>query len=299
MNIGVIGLGRMGNAVAFRLKQAKFHVYGFDINKTAQEEAAALGVTIIDNLEQMPTHAQAIWLMLPAGSLIDDTLKILLPGMSTSTIIVDGGNSHYTDSVRRAAWLQQHGIAYLDVGTSGGLLGREVGFSLMIGGDRQAYQQLESAFKALAWPNGYAHVGPSGAGHYVKMVHNGIEYALLQAYAEGFDLLKHGHYQLDMEQVARVWCNGSVIRSWILELAHTIFQQDQNFTDISGKIGGGSTGAWTVEEAHKRNIPVKLIEDALEIRYQSQQTGGNYATKLVALLRNQFGGHEVKNLDVE
>ncbi len=291
MNIGVIGLGRMGNAIAYRLVKAGFKVYGFDVDQNMCNQAQAVGVEIINSVQQMPAHVELLWLMVPAGNLVDQTIEQLEPHCTSNHTIVDGGNSHFLDSVRRAEKLAQKDIAYLDVGTSGGLLGREKGFSLMIGGPKDSYEKHKAVFAALAWPDGYEYLGPSGAGHYVKMVHNGIEYALLQAYAEGFDLLKHGKYDLDLAKVSSLWMNGSVIRSWIVDLAHNVFMKDQNFDHISGKIGGGQTGQWTLAEAHEQKIPVPLIEESLRIREQSQKTGGDYATKLVALLRNQFGGH--------
>lgn len=297
MKVGLIGLGRMGNAVAFRLCQAGHEVIGFDPNKEAQEQARSIGVTIASTLKELAESANIVWLMVPAGDAVDTTITELKPYFKPKSIVIDGGNSNFKNSIKRAEELKKNNIYYLDVGTSGGLLGRDIGFSLMIGGDKQAFKQAEPLFKAIAMKDGYAHLGPSGAGHYVKMIHNGIEYALLQAYAEGFDLLKHGRYkELDMEQIAQVWRNGSVIRSWIVDLAHNVFQEDKDFKTISGKIGGGSTGRWTVEEAREQNVPVMLIEDALKIRDWSQKTGGNYATKLVALLRNQFGGHPVEKI---
>ena len=297
MKVGLIGLGRMGNAVAFRLLQAGHEVIGFDLDKSAQDNARSMGVQIVTELKKITDGVDAIWLMVPAGEIVDVTITQLKPYLEPGLIIIDGGNSNFKDSIRRAEDLQKSSIHYLDVGTSGGLLGRDIGFSLMIGGDEQAFKKMEPLFKALAAKDGYAYFGPSGAGHYVKMVHNGIEYALLQAYAEGFDLLKNGRYKdLDMQKVAQVWSNGSVIRSWIVDLAHNVFKEDQDFKTISGKIGGGSTGRWTVQEAHEQNIPVMLIEDSLKIRDWSQKTDGNYATKLVALLRNQFGGHPVEKI---
>ena len=218
---------------------------------------------------------------------------MLKPG----AIIVDGGNSHFTDSVRRAKELETLSVSFLDCGVSGGIHGRETGFSIMIGGDHAAFLNLERVFSTLAAPHGYAYLGPSGAGHYVKMVHNGIEYALLESYAEGFSLLKNGSYpQLDLEKIASVWDNGAVIRSWILELAQNIFAHDQELKNVSGEIASNGTGIWTVQEAHEKKVPVPLIEDSVKIREWSVRTGGNYATKIVALLRNQFGGHPFKKV---
>jgi 6-phosphogluconate dehydrogenase len=294
MNIGLIGLGKMGNALVFRLVNGGFKVVGYDPDLKARQHAAVYGAHVTDTLEHIAVQTRIIWLMIPAGELIDSVLQQLQPFLKPNDIIIDGGNSHYTDSVRRAKMLKKKKIHFIDCGTSGGLAGKLKGFSLMVGGDQKIFEKIEPILKALAAPKGYGYMGPSGSGHYVKMVHNGIEYALLQAYAEGFNLLKYGSYKdLDLEEISRVWSHGAVIRSWILDLAHTIFKHDQNFTDVGGGIQESGTGRWTVDEAYARKVPVVLIEDALEIREWSRATGGDYATKLVALLRHEFGGHAV------
>ncbi|MEX2438248.1 MAG: NAD(P)-binding domain-containing protein, partial [Candidatus Babeliales bacterium] len=203
----------------------------------------------------------------------------------------------YKDSQRRELDLTKFDTYYLDCGTSGGLEGRNIGFSLMVGGCQPAYDTIVPLLESLAAPNGYGYMGQSGSGHYVKMVHNGIEYALLQSLGDGFNLLKNGPVKdLDLKKVSRVWSNGSVIRSWLMDLSHNIFEKDQNFDTISGAIGGGETGRWTTQTAKEANISVPMIEQALKIRDWSIITGGNYATKLVAMLRNQFGGHTVKKI---
>ena len=225
----------------------------------------------------------------------DEILEQLLLYLKPKDIIIDGGNSHFNDTVRRAEMLKLSHISFIDCGTSGGIHGKKDGFSLMIGGDKKIFLQLESIFKALAAPQGYAYMGSSGSGHYVKMVHNGIEYALMQAYAEGFELLKKGTYgkELDLAAISEIWSHGAVIRSWLLTLLHTILVKDQDLVRVSGRVDDSGTGRWTVEEAHAHNIAVQLIQDALSIREQSRINGGTYATKLVALLRQQFGGHAV------
>jgi len=300
MKVGVIGLGRMGNAVAYRLIQGGQAVFGFDIDEEAKKDAESLGVRIISSLQEMAKEVDIFWLMVPAGKIVDSTLNDLKKNLKKDDILIDGGNSKFTDSIRRAEELKQDSIYYLDCGTSGGLRGREIGFSLMIGGNEKAYEKAKPIFKAIAAPDSFGLVGPSGAGHYVKMVHNGIEYALLQAYAEGFHLLKDGYYSdLDLEKISRIWSKAAVVRSWILDLAHNVFKEDQELKSISGEVGGGQTGRWTVQEAEKQHIPVPLIKEALEIRDESKKTGGNYATKLVALLRNQFGGHSYKTIESE
>ncbi len=297
MKVGIIGLGRMGNAIAQRAAQAGHEVIGFDPSSSSQEEAQNIGIFLSSSMADLAWQTRVIWLMVPAGTIVDSVLQELAPHLKESDIIIDGGNSKFTDSIRRAKELAQRGIIFLDCGTSGGLAGRDIGFSLMVGGDHDAYTKIHDLLAAIAAPGGLGHVGPSGAGHYVKMVHNGIEYALLQGYAEGFQVLKEGsfkHDALDLEEITRIWNNGAVIRSWILELAHGIFERDQELKNVGGAIEESGTGAWTVEEAHKNNIPVPTIEESLKIREWSRATGGNYATRVVAMLRNAFGGHSVQ-----
>ena len=298
MKCGIIGLGRMGLAIAERAANAGHQVYAFDADQNACAIAQAQGITIVPSVASLPEHVSVIWLMVPAGKVVDLVLDELSPTLKSEQIIVDGGNSNFNDSIARAERLKSRNIGYLDCGTSGGLKGREIGFSLMVGGDQKSFEIVEPLFKAIAAPQSYGLVGPSGAGHYVKMIHNGIEYALLQGYAEGFQLLKEGHYpKLDLAQITGIWQHASVIRSWILDLAHDIFKADQTLESISGKVAESGTGRWTVEEAHKQKVPVTLIEQSLKIRDESQKTGGNYATKVVALLRKAFGGHKIETKD--
>ncbi|HSW73703.1 MAG TPA: decarboxylating 6-phosphogluconate dehydrogenase [Candidatus Limnocylindria bacterium] len=298
MRIGIIGLGRMGQGIAHRVLQAGYHAVGFDLDVQACALVADMGVTIAPDIASLARQVDVVWIIVPAGPIVDKVLASLKPVLTSSTVVIDGGNSKFTDSMRRAQELLAQGVAFLDCGTSGGLHGKEIGFSLMVGGDQQAYTKVLPLLQAIAAPDGVGYVGPSGAGHYVKMVHNGIEYALLQAYAEGFQLIKEGtfkHNDLDLAEITRIWNNGSIIRSWIVHLSHDIFEKDQTFAQISGKIEESGTGQWTVEEAHAHKVPVKLIEDALKIRAESRTSGGNYATKIVALLRHAFGGHRVVN----
>ena len=298
MTFGIVGLGRMGNAIAERVLNAGYPVMGFDVHQETQEHARKMGVQLAD-LATIAQEASVIWLMVPAGDIVDQTLQQLVPHMPKNGICIDGGNSFFKDSIRRAEELQQKGLFYLDCGTSGGLHGRETGFSLMVGGKQEAYDRALPFFKAIAAKDGVGLFGPSGAGHYVKMVHNGIEYGLLQAYAEGFHIIKDGYFkkeQLDLAQITAVWQHGSIIRSHLLDLAHDIFKKDQTLTTISGEIAESGTGLWTVQEAREEHIPARIIEDALEVRKESRQTGGNFATKVVAMLRHAFGGHAVKKI---
>jgi 6-phosphogluconate dehydrogenase len=293
MKIGIVGLGRMGLAISQRLVKAGFPVLGFDPNEDARKNLKDIGGETANKIIELAKACKIIWIMVPAGKPVDDVINQISDALEEKSIIIDGGNSRFSDSVRRAKELEQKDIFFLDCGTSGGLKGKTIGFSLMIGGEKEAYEKATNVFQAVAAPNGHAYMGPSGSGHYVKMIHNGVEYALLQAYADGFDLLKNNDQfkNLDLKKIATVWKNGSVIRSWIVELLEEIFSQKLDFEKISGAIGENLTGRWTLEEANKQSVSMELLEKALEIRQWSRDTGGNFSTKLVALLRNKFGGH--------
>lgn len=296
MKLSICGLGRMGFAIAKRAQLAGHEVVGYDLSAQAQQHAQDLGIPIVHSIEELIAFKGIIWLMIPQGKPVDDLIAQLLPHVKPGTIIVDGGNSHFTDTQRRSAQLKEKNIYFIDCGTSGGLQGESIGFCLMVGGDRAAFALIEPLLEAIASPKGYAYIGNSGAGHYVKMIHNGIEYGLLQAYAEGFQLIKEGSFaadQINLEQLSNLWDTSAVIRSWILQLAEQVFSKDQQFNTISGCIDQGGTGQWSVDEAKKHNISVPVIKNALQVREWSCKTGGNYATKLVALLRNKFGGHKV------
>jgi 6-phosphogluconate dehydrogenase len=297
MKVALIGLGKMGEALAYRALQAGHEVFGFDLNADNCATAAQSGVRIVNAIEDFARKdIHIFWLLVPQGKVVDGVIAQLQPILQVGDIIIDGGNSKFTDSIRRAEELALHNIFFIDCGTSGGVNGRINGFCLMVGGDKKVYATIEPLLQSVATQGGCAYVGPSGAGHYVKMVHNGIEYGLLQAYAEGFHLLKKGEFEsahFDLEKIATLWNHGSVIRSWILELVEDIMKEDQNLDDISGNIASTGMGQWTVDAAHKSGIPVTVIEESLKVRERSEKTGGNYATKVVAMLRNKFGGHSV------
>lgn len=295
MKVGVIGLGRMGEAIVYRLIKGGFDVCGFDPSEDARAQIKDLGATTVEYVSELAETSDIIWLMVPSGETVDKVLDEMKGFLKKDAIVIDGGNSNFQNSVKRAERLKESGFYYLDCGTSGGLKGREIGFSLMIGGDHLAYEKVKVLFQAIAAPNGYAHVGPSGAGHYVKMVHNGIEYSLLQSYAEGFHLLKKNdrYKELNIERISRVWSNGSVVRSWILDLVHEIFDEDQELENISGEIGENKTGRWTMDETEKQKIPMDLLKRSLEIRQESRDGKVSFATKVVAMLRNKFGGHKI------
>jgi len=298
LKVGIVGLGRMGNGIAQRLVERGHEVIGYDVNRESLKEAHKVGVQTVASLEELAFATRVIWLMVPVGKIVDDTIGQLLPHMKGGDIVVDGGNSKFADSIRRAQMLATQDIAFLDCGTSGGLAGRDMGYCLMVGGDEAAYTKIHSVLVDIAAPGGLGHIGPSGSGHYVKMVHNGIEYGLLQAYAEGFQLMRQGSFKdsvINLEQVAGIWQNGSIIRSFLVDLSKDVFEKyGQNFTDVVGKIAEGGTGRWTVEDAQEHDIPVPVIEESLKVREWSRETGGNYATKMVQLLREAFGGHLVE-----
>lgn len=294
--IGIVGLGRMGGAVSQRLAKDGHKVIGFDVSSEAVENVKQFGVCGTTDLSELARQVDVAWLMVPAGEIVDQTIESLLQHMKSGATIIDAGNSNFRNSINRAKLCEAKNINFLDCGTSGGVHGLEHGFCLMIGGKKEVYDKFVPYFKSIAAPGGYAHVGQYGAGNYVKTVHNGVEYALLQAYAEGFDLLKDNdqYPDLDLEQISNLWQHGSVIRSFILELAHNVFVKDQDLKNIKSKIGGGQTGRWTVEMAKEQNVPVPLIEHSLKIRDESSEEDGRYAAKVVAMLRNQFGGHKVE-----
>lgn len=295
MIIGVIGLGKMGLQIALKLANAGFRVVGFDPNSSALDPKDCANIAIAKSLEILAQQIDIAWLMVPAGDAVDQCLTQIIPHLHSGALVVDGGNSLYKDSIRRAQLLETKGLHFLDCGTSGGTHGLEHGFSLMVGGSDTAYKQAVPVFKVLAAPGGFGRVGPSGAGHFVKMVHNGIEYGILQAYGEGFHVLREGPYQdLDLANITNIWQNGSVIRSWLLSLTRDVFTSDQHLTGINGSIEENKTGQWTMEAADELKIPIPVIKAALEARAWSRQTGGNFGTKVVAILRNAFGGHAVK-----
>jgi 6-phosphogluconate dehydrogenase len=296
MQLGVVGLGRMGQIVVDRVTAAGHDVVAFDLDAEAVATAADAGATPAEDLPDLADRLgdeKRIWLMVPAGDAVDATLDELEPHLDADDVVVDGGNSHFEASVRRA---KSTPAAYLDCGTSGGPAGADLGFSLMIGGPEWAYEELTPVFDAVATgPAGHDRMGPSGAGHYVKMVHNGVEYALMQAYGEGFELLANGRYDLDLESVARTWNNGAVIRSWLLELCEEAFREEGNdLGDVADHVAGGSTGTWTVQEALEQEVPVPLIYQALAERFGSRAEDGRFARRLANRLRYGFGRHEVQ-----
>lgn len=304
MKLAMIGLGKMGANMARRLHQDGHHIVGFDLDEDQVAKLAAESIItpasgLEDAVRQLQEQTRVVWLMVPAGGAVQSVLEALMPLLNTGDIVVDGGNSNYKDTVERAEMLAQEGIELVDVGTSGGVWGLAEGYSMMVGGAQKAVKQLQPALASLAPApdRGWGHVGPSGAGHFVKMVHNGIEYGLMQAYAEGFELLgAKEEFALDRYQVAEIWRHGSVVRSWLLDLTARALETDASLSNIQGWVADSGEGRWTVQEAIDLDVPTPVITLSLMARFVSRQDG-SYAARLLAALRNQFGGHAVKTAD--
>jgi 6-phosphogluconate dehydrogenase len=297
MRIGFVGLGKMGGRMVERLMKDKHEIVAFDpITEAvkAVEDKGAVGASSLQDLVDKLDVPRAVWIMVPSGEPTEETINALSSLTGTGDILIDGGNSFYKDSMKRAQSLQTKGIALLDAGTSGGVWGLKLGYCLMVGGEEEAFKKVEPIFKTLAPDNGYAYVGESGAGHFVKMVHNGIEYALLQGYAEGFEILHaKEEFKFDLNQVAHLWNQGSVIRSWLLELTGNAFAKDPHLDSIRGYVEDSGEGRWTVAEAIENNVPAPLITLSLLERFRSRQED-SFGAKVIAALRNEFGGHGVK-----
>ncbi len=299
MELGMIGLGKMGGNMTKRLLKGGHQMVVYNRGLAAIKEAeknGALGTTSLEDLVNKMTPPRAIWIMVPAGDPTETVFNSLTAHLSSGDIVIDGGNSNYKDTMRRAEALKEQGFNLVDVGTSGGIWGLADGYSMMIGGETTAVEKLRPIFETLAPgpERGWGHVGPSGAGHFVKMVHNGIEYGVMQAYAEGFDLLKaKSRFDLDLHQVAEIWRFGSVIRSWLLDLTAEALKDDQDLSAIKSWVPDSGEGRWMVAEAIDLDVPAPVITLSLLMRLVSRQEEG-YAAKLLAAMRNQFGGHSVK-----
>jgi 6-phosphogluconate dehydrogenase len=295
----MVGLGRMGANMTQRLLDGGHRVVVTDLNAqavAASESAGATGSPALADVVARLTGRRAIWMMVPSGAPVQSTIDTLAPLLAKGDIIIDGGNSNYHDSMRRGQELAARGIEYVDAGTSGGIWGLKEGFCLMVGGTSDAVGYIEPALKTLAPPDGYAHVGPSGAGHFVKMVHNGIEYGMMAAYGEGFELLAGGQFDLDLHQVSALWQQGSVVRSWLLSLAERAFESDPRLESIKGFVEDSGEGRWTVLEALDQDVPLPIITLSLMRRFASRQPS-SFSAKVQAALRNEFGGHAVQSAD--
>jgi 6-phosphogluconate dehydrogenase len=299
MQIGFVGLGRMGGNMVHRiLRDSGNKVVAFDPSAEAVKAASDVGADTAESPEEMVSKLdkpRAVWLMVPAGEITQQSTDKLMELLDEGDMIVDGGNSKWTDSKARAEAAAARGIDFVDVGTSGGVWGLEVGYCMMVGGADAAVQRLAPILDVLAPPDGWSHMGPSGSGHYVKMVHNGIEYGLLQAYGEGFEILHASEYDLDLHEISRLWNQGSVVRSWLLELAERAFEADgTDLAHIKGYVEDSGEGRWTVIDAIDKSVPAPVITMSLLSRFNSRQDE-SYSAKVIAALRNQFGGHAIKS----
>ncbi len=296
MELGFIGLGKMGMNMVTRLRRDQHRMVVYDRSNELIKQAEGLGCIGSSSLADLVgklSAPRAVWIMVPSGTPTEETIQAVAALLQPGDTIVDGGNTRFHDDVRRAAELKKKGIHYVDAGTSGGIWGLKVGYCLMIGGEDAAVTRLEPVFKTLAPENGWAHVGAVGAGHYVKMVHNGIEYSMMQGYAEGFELMSKSEYKLDLARVADLWMHGSVVRSWLLELAAGALKDDQKLEKLKGYVQDSGEGRWMIADAIEKDVPVPTLTTALFTRFRSRQEE-SFAEKMLAALRNAFGGHAVR-----
>ena len=302
MELGMIGLGRMGGNMAQRLLLGGHRVVAYapraeQVQASVQQGAA--GASSIADLVQQLAAPRAVWVMVPSGEPTESTINAVASALSPGDVVIDGGNSNYKDSMRRAAALNDRGLSFLDAGTSGGVWGLKEGYSMMVGGDQESFRRLEPVFQTLA-PSpdtGYGHVGPAGAGHFVKMVHNGIEYGLMQAYAEGFELMQaKREFDLDLAQIAQVWRHGSVVRSWLLDLTAAALEEDPKLENLQAYVEDSGEGRWTIQESIELAVPTPVIALSLQARFRSRQENP-FGLRLLAAMRNQFGGHAVRNAE--
>lgn len=296
MKIGFIGLGKMGGNMVERLLINNHEIVAYNLTEKEIQEAAAKGAvasnSVADLVEKLPEQ-KIVWLMVPSGAPVDQNIAELVKYLKAGDIIIDGGNSKWKDTQKRAAELKEKGISLLDCGTSGGVWGLQNGYCLMYGGDKTACDTLEPIFKTLAPEDGYMYCGESGAGHFTKMIHNGIEYGMMQAYAEGFEIMEKSPYEIDLHKVSKVWQKGSVVRSWLLELASNALEKDPKLSKVADYVPDSGEGRWTVEAAIELDVPAHVITSSLFTRFASRQEE-SFAMKLLSALRNQFGGHAIK-----
>ncbi len=296
MELGFVGLGKMGANMVKRLRLGDHRVVVYDRNPDVSKELGSVGAEPVFELTAVPqklSSPRAIWIMVPAGDPVDQVIETLLPHLSPGDILIDGGNSFYKETIRRAEALKQKKIEFVDSGTSGGVWGLKNGYCLMVGSSKEAFKIIEPVLKTLAPPQGLLHAGPPGAGHYVKMIHNGIEYGLMQAYAEGFDILQHAPYEFDLPAIAALWNRGSVVRSWLLELAENALREDPDLEKLKGFVQDSGEGRWTVKEAIDLSVPSPVITASLQARFRSR-IENTFSDRFLSALRNQFGGHAVE-----
>jgi 6-phosphogluconate dehydrogenase len=297
MELGIVGLGRMGKNMAFRLLRGGHRVVGWartpDNVAEVGKEGGVAATSLEDLVARLDARPRTVWIMVPSGDPTEETIKALAELLGPGDTVIDGGNSYYKDSVRRAAFLAERKIDFVDAGTSGGIWGLANGYCLMVGGSDAVCKRLEPIFTTLAPPNGYARVGANGAGHLVKMIHNGIEYGMMQAYAEGFEILEASPYDLDLGRIAALWQHGSVVRSWLLDLATEALKEDPDLERVADYVEDSGEGRWTVIESVERAVPAPVLALALQARFRSRQES-SFQGRLLAALRNKFGGHAVK-----
>lgn len=296
MQVGIIGLGKMGFNLALNLKRNNYDVVAQDVNSDFVSKIGQEGIETAFSVEELCkklTNRRVIWLMVPAGEIVDAVITSLLPYLSKSDIIIDGGNSNYNDSKRRYAQLKEHGIDFLDCGTSGGTSGALNGACTMIGGDADVFDYVAKVFKDISVENGFLYTGAAGSGHFTKMVHNGIEYGMMQSIAEGFEVFEHSEFDIDFQKTAKLFNHGSVVRSWLMELTENAFSKDARLDGIKGIMHSSGEGKWTLETALDLGVPTPVIALSIMMRYRSQMSD-TFSGKVVAALRNEFGGHAVE-----
>jgi len=296
MELGFIGLGKMGMNMVTRLRKGGHQVIVYDLSPDLMRQAESAGCVAsksLDDLASKLKSPRAVWVMVPSGAPTESTINTVAPLLKPEDIIIDGGNTHFHDDVRRGASLKKMGLHYVDAGTSGGIWGLQLGYCLMVGGEQEIVNKLAPIFTTLAPENGWAYMGSHGAGHYVKMVHNGIEYSMMQGYAEGFELMSKSTFKLDLAKIADLWMNGSVVRSWLLELTASALKEDPKLEGLKGYVQDSGEGRWTILEALDKAVPVPTLSAALFTRFRSRQEE-SFAEKMLAAMRKAFGGHAVR-----
>lgn len=296
MNIGLIGLGKMGYRLALNMRDSHLDVVAYNRSHSKVDKLQKDGVNVAYSLEELAGALRTpriMWIMVPAGEAVDQVIEELVPHLEPGDMVVDGGNSNYKDTLRRKERLASEGLKFVDVGTSGGTEGARHGACMMVGAEKDDFNYLKPIFEAVCVQDGYLHAGPCGAGHYVKMVHNGIEYAMMQAIGEGFEILEAGPFELDHKSVAKVWNHGSIIEGYLMKMAQSAFEKDAKLESIAGRVNSSGEGLWTLQEALELEVPVPAIADAIFARYRSHQED-TFSNRLLAALRNEFGGHAVE-----